>query len=77
MAYTGAQLKKIREERNIPLEAVSSATHIRLAILQDLEDEEYSELSSTTQTKGFLKLYADYLSLPEQETVVDDEQEVV
>ena len=52
MAYTGAQLKKIREERNIPLEAVASATHIRLAILQDLEDEEYSELSSTTQTKG-------------------------
>jgi len=75
MAYTGAQLKKIREERNIPLEAVASATHIRLAILQDLEDEEYSELSSTTQTKGFLKLYADYLSLPEQETVVDDEQD--
>ena len=75
MAYTGAQLKKIREERNIPLEAVASATHIRLAILQDLEDEEYSELSSTTQTKGFLKLYADYLALPEQETVVDDEQE--
>ncbi len=64
MAYTGAQLKKIREERNIPLEAVASATHIRLAILQDLEDEEYSELSSTTQTKGFLKLYADYLYLP-------------
>lgn len=75
MAYTGAQLKKIREERNIPLEAVSSATHIRLAILQDLEDEEYSELSSTTQTKGFLKLYADYLALPEQEAVVEVEEE--
>ena len=75
MAYTGAQLKKIREERNIPLEAVASATHIRLAILQDLEDEEYSELSSTTQTKGFLKLYADYLALSEQLTIVEDEEE--
>lgn len=73
MAYLGSQLKKIREERNIPLEAVAAATHIRLAILQDLEDEEYSELSSTTQTKGFLKLYADYLGLPEQETVVEEE----
>ena len=71
MAYLGSQLKKIREERNIPLEAVASVTHIRLAILQDLEDEEYSELSSTTQTKGFLKIYADYLGLPEQETVVE------
>ena len=73
MAYLGSQLKKIREERNIPLEAVASATHIRLAILQDLEDEEYSELSSTTQTKGFLKIYADYLGLPEQEIVVEEE----
>ena len=75
MAYLGSQLKKIREERNIPLEAVASATHIRLAILQDLEDEEYSELSSTTQTRGFLKLYADYLGLPEQEIVVEAENE--
>ena len=74
MAYLGSQLKKIREERNIPLEAVASATHIRLAILQDLEDEEYSELSSTTQTKGFLKIYADYLGLPEQEPIVEDEE---
>lgn len=68
MAYSGSQLKKIREERNISLEQVASATRIRLAILQDLEDEEYSELSSSTQTKGFLKLYSDFLGLKEEET---------
>lgn len=68
MAYSGSQLKKIREERNISLEQVASATRIRLAILQDLEDEEYSELSSSTQTKGFLKLYADFLGLKKEQT---------
>ena len=66
MAYSGSQLKKIREERNISLEQVATATRIRLAILQDLEDEDYSELSSTTQTKGFLKLYTDFLGLAEE-----------
>ncbi|HBO34428.1 MAG TPA: hypothetical protein DD636_06795 [Anaerolineaceae bacterium] len=66
MAYSGSQLKKIRVGRNISLEQVATATRIRLAILQDLEDEEYSELSSSTQTKGFLKLYADFLGLKEE-----------
>ncbi len=66
MAYSGSDLKKIREGRNISLEQVASATRIRLAILQDLEDEEYSELSSSTQTKGFLKLYADFLGLEDE-----------
>ncbi len=66
MTYSGSQLKKIREERNISLEQVATATRIRLALLQDLENEEYSELSSTTQTKGFLKLYTAFLGLEEQ-----------
>ena len=66
MTYSGSQLKKIRVERNISLEQVATATRIRLAILQDLEDEEYSELSSSTQTKGFLKLYSAYLGVDEE-----------
>lgn len=65
MAYTGSQLKSIREQRGIPLEQVASATRIRLSILQDIEDEEYSELSSSTQTRGFIRLYADFLGLQE------------
>ena len=68
MAYSGSQLKKIREERNISLEQVASATRIRLTILQDLEDEEYSELSSSTQARGFLKLYADFLGVKEEQS---------
>lgn len=61
--YKGSELKKIREEHKIPLEQVASDTRIRLSILQDLEDDAYSELSSSTQTKGFLRLYAQYLGL--------------
>lgn len=63
----GSQLKKIREERAIPLEQVASETRIRLSILHDLEDDAYSELSSSTQTKGFLRLYAQYLGIDPDE----------
>jgi len=59
----GSELKKLRLERNISLEQVASDTRIRLSILQDLEDDAYSELSSSTQTKGFLRLYAQYLGI--------------
>ena len=65
--YKGSELKKIREERNIPLEQIASDTRIRLSILQDLEDDAYSELSSSTQTKGFLRLYAQYLGVDNKE----------
>lgn len=63
----GSQLKKIREERAIPLEQVAGETRIRLSILHDLEDDAYSELSSSTQTKGFLRLYAQYLGIDPDE----------
>ena len=76
MEYSGSQLKKIRLERNIPLEQVASATRIRMAILQDLEDEEYSELSSTTQAKGFLRLYAKFLGLPDRPESQDVKESV-
>lgn len=61
--YKGSDLKKIRLERNIPLEQIANETRIRLSILQDLEDDAYSELSSTTQIKGFLRIYAQYLGV--------------
>ncbi len=50
---SGSDLKAQREALNIPLERIAKETRIRLSILQDLEDEEYSELSSSAQTKGF------------------------
>lgn len=58
---SGSELKRLREALHVPLDQVASETRIRLSILQDLEDEEYSELSSGAQTKGFLRIYENYL----------------
>ncbi|GAA5343368.1 MAG: hypothetical protein canaca05_08690 [Anaerolineaceae bacterium] len=65
---SGSKLKQIREERNIPLEQVAKSTRIRLSILQDLENDEYTDLGSRVQIRGFLKLYADFLGVPLEET---------
>ncbi len=61
---TGSQLKKIRQEQHIPLEQVAKSTRIRLGILRELEDDEYANLGSVTQVRGFLKIYAEYLGTP-------------
>jgi cytoskeletal protein RodZ len=65
---SGSKLKQIREERNITLEQVAKSTRIRLSILQDLENDEYTDLGSRVQIRGFLKLYADFLGVPLEET---------
>ncbi len=60
---SGSQLKSIREERHIPLEQVASATRIRLSLLEALEADEYADLGSRTQARGFIKIYADFLGV--------------
>ncbi|HSN94225.1 MAG TPA: helix-turn-helix domain-containing protein, partial [Anaerolineaceae bacterium] len=59
---TGTILKKIRENRHIPLEQVASYTRIRLELLRDLEDEEFDSMASSAQKKGFIRLYTDFLN---------------
>jgi cytoskeletal protein RodZ len=72
---SGSKLKQIREERHIPLEQVAKATRIRLSILQDLESDEYADLGSRAQIRGFLKLYADFLGVPLEETAPQSPKE--
>ena len=59
----GAQLKQIRESRGISLETIASKTHISLAYLRALEENDVDSLPSTVQLRGFLRLYANELGL--------------
>lgn len=72
---SGSELKRLRETLHVPLEQVASETRIRLSILQDLEDEEYSELSSGAQTKGFLRIYENYLESIRKEARLTEPEE--
>jgi len=59
----GQRLKKAREYRNLTLEKVEEATHIRVQFLQALEADDFSAMPSPVQARGFLRNYAQYLEL--------------
>ena len=64
MAETiGQRLKKAREYRNLSIEKVETATHIRAQFLRALEEDDFSAISSPVQARGFLRNYAQYLDL--------------
>ncbi len=60
----GEQLRSARESRGISLVEVVKATHIRLNYLQELENDHPETLNSEAQARGFLRLYASFLSIP-------------
>ncbi len=59
----GRKLKQERERRNLTLEQVSVATHIRARHLEAIEADRLDDLPSRQSSQGFLRLYADYLGL--------------
>jgi cytoskeletal protein RodZ len=59
----GQRLKNIRTARQISLDKAADATRVRAHYLQALESDNYSVMSSAAQSRGFLRLYADYLGL--------------
>lgn len=63
----GSQLREAREAKSISLDQVAQATHIRMHYLEALEADSFEVLPSATQLRGFLRIYADYLSLDSAE----------
>jgi cytoskeletal protein RodZ len=69
MESIGEILREARHRKQVTLEDVSRVTKIKVAILEQLEADEFDRLVSPTYTKGFLKLYAEYLGLDSQELI--------
>ena len=59
----GQQLKTARIDRNLTLDDIFKATHIRLRYLEALEENDFASMPSPVQGRGFLRLYAQYLGL--------------
>jgi len=71
----GQQLKKARQARNLTIEQVTQATHIRAYAIDALEDDNFDALPSPVQARGFLRLYADYLGLSLEELIANQRGE--
>ena len=69
MESIGENLREARHNRKASLEDASRATKIKIEILEQLESDEFDRLAAPTYTKGFLKLYAEYLGLDSQSVV--------
>ncbi len=63
----GKKLKAGREKKHLTLEDVSAQTKINRDILFRLEEDRFSEVLNPTYVKGFLRTYARFLQLDEQE----------
>lgn len=71
----GQQLRQAREKRQLTLEQAAKATHIRSHYLQALEADLFDSLPSSTQAKGFLRIYASFLNLDLESITADFENQ--
>jgi cytoskeletal protein RodZ len=67
MIRAGQKLKEQRLTKGLTIEQASKDTRIRASYLSAIEKGEYPKLPASTYIQGFLRNYAKYLGLPEQE----------
>lgn len=71
MASFGERLKREREMRGVSLEEIAESTKIGKRNLLALETEEFDKLPGGIFNKGFVRAYAKYLGLDEDQAVTD------
>lgn len=59
----GNLLRKSREDKGVSIKEASDALHIRIPYLQALENGRAEIIPSAVQTRGFLRIYSEYLGL--------------
>ena len=71
MGSFGERLKREREMRGVTLNEISLSTKISTRNLSALETERFDQLPGGIFNKGFVRAYAKYLGLDEEQTVAD------
>lgn len=71
MGGIGESLRSTREAKGISLEQAEEDTKIRKRYLQALEDGEYDVIPGRVYAKGFLRNYATYLGLDQEEVMLE------
>ncbi|HEX6125076.1 MAG TPA: helix-turn-helix domain-containing protein [Pyrinomonadaceae bacterium] len=70
-ASLGEKLRQAREERGISIGEVAEQTRISSLYLKSIEDDNYKPLPGGIFNKGFVKAYAKYVGIDEQEALQD------
>jgi len=67
----GEKLRQAREERGISISEVAEQTRISPLYLMSIEDDNYKPLPGGIFNKGFIKSYAKYVGIDENEALQD------
>lgn len=70
MPTLGEELRRLREDKGLSLREVSDATHIGSRFLQAIESDNYSILPGGIFNRGFVRSYARYVGLDEEQALV-------
>lgn len=71
MGTFGERLQREREMRGITLEEISESTKISTRSLEALEHEEFDKLPGGIFNKGFVRAYARFVGIDEEQAVAD------
>jgi hypothetical protein len=69
METLGSYLRAAREARGLDLRDAAQQTRISISYLKAIEDEDFSKLPGEVFVRGFLKNYARFLGLPDEEVM--------
>jgi len=67
----GEKLRQAREERGISISEVAEQTRISAHYLESIENDDYRPLPGGIFNKGFVKSYAKFIDIDEQEALQD------
>jgi cytoskeletal protein RodZ len=67
----GEKLRQAREEQGISISEVAEQTRISASYLESIENDDYRPLPGGIFNKGFVKSFAKYLGIDEQEAMQD------
>lgn len=73
MTGFGEKMRREREMRGVSLEEISASTKIGTRSLKALEEEDFEKLPGGIFNKGFVRAYAHFLGLDEEQAVTDFE----
>ena len=71
MGSFGQRMQREREMRGITLEEIATSTKIGTRSLRALEEEDFDKLPGGIFNKGFVRAYAKYLGIDEEQAVAD------
>lgn len=70
----GQKLRQARLARTLTLEQVAQETHVRVHYLQAMESNDFERIPSEAQARGFLRIYANFLGLQNEDLLPSVEE---